>query len=101
MHGDRGRVINDLLDRNSKLRDKAFISLYIPFLTYLWHKAKRSLLVRGVRWKDLSFFRINPENNLKIMSMSSMILDIAQPEQSGFTLRTFEALGLKKKTYNH
>jgi hypothetical protein len=97
LHGDRGRVIKELLDRNSILRDRAFISLYIPFMTYLWHKLKRSPLVFGVRWKDLSFFRVSPENNLKIMSMSSMILDIAQPEQSGFTLRTFEALGLKKK----
>ena len=54
-------------------------------------------MTAGVSWKNLSFFPIKPDENRRIMSISSMILDIAQAEQSGYTLRTFEAMGLKKK----
>lgn len=65
--------------------------LYTPFSSYLKFR------IRGRRFTNAKFKKLDPEQILDLYKRSNVILDLPQVNQTGLTMRTFEVLGAGKK----
>lgn len=76
----------------SKVGINTIIKIKIPFYYYL------KLMIKGIKLekKHLVFENISFAEILKLYSNSDIIIDIANENQTGLTMRTFEALGANK-----
>ena len=97
LHSDRGSLVKNLLNLNKSLFKVNFVSLYMPFLTFIYRKATGSKVTNNLSIKDISFQQVDISKCLNIFNKSKVILDINQPNQTGLSLRVFEAIGLQKK----
>ncbi|AUI85126.1 hypothetical protein BS333_01290 [Vibrio azureus] len=96
-HSDRNEVIKDIIFQNGIDRNDFYLHLY---------RSKKSIILnclKSIRFflcKDFSLYSYAPldeVDTINAMAESDIILDITQPEQTGLTMRTLEALGLKRK----
>jgi len=87
---DRLRITNKIVNGNNKginFRYHISIALF-TFLKELILGNQSILLL----WKYTTFTKLNKKKIDLILSASTVTLDVANPKQSGMTLRTFEAL---------
>ena len=90
LHSDR---FSRLLDVEAEFRGRGlrmYIYLYTGIGTYLRH------LIRG-KHRLLHFRRLPFVQVAKIMAASKCILDLPHAEQNGLTMRTIEAIGMRRK----
>ena len=79
---------------NKLNKKKLFLKVRIGIPFYL----KKLIIERERLEKKLIMFRsTSAKENLDLIKNSSVILDVCNPIQSGLTMRTMEALGMKKK----
>lgn len=85
----RYNSVLELKERLNKVGIETIIKIRIPFYHYL------KLLMKGVKLKKeyLFFKNISFPEILKLYSSSDIIIDAANENQRGLTMRTFEALG--------
>jgi len=90
LHSDR---LSRLLELEAEFRGlglRTYIYLYTGIGTYLRH------LIRG-RHRPLHFRRLPFVEVAKVMAASKCILDLPHAEQNGLTMRTIEAIGMRRK----
>jgi hypothetical protein len=82
----------ELKERLNKVGIETIIKIRIPFYHYL------KLLMKGVKLKKeyLFFKNISFSEILMLYSSSDIIIDAANENQRGLTMRTFEALGANR-----
>ncbi|EHU4848405.1 hypothetical protein OTE47_001468 [Vibrio vulnificus] len=96
-HSDRNKVIKDFIEANDVSIDQFFLHLFRPKKSILLNALKNPKFLFD---RDLSLYKhfpLDEESTIKSMAESEIIVDITQPEQTGLTMRTLEALGLKRK----
>ena len=64
---------------------------------YKWKYIGRKPEYKNTNNKDVSFKSLSLEETYKMYSRSRIIVDYTHPNQTGFTMRTIEALGNKCK----
>ena len=97
LHSDRYKIVTSIQEW---LRDKGFKNFawfYLPskVLFYQMYLTDRKIKIRDkqiVKYKTLSL-----EEMQKLYSDSEIIIDVQSPKQIGLTMRTFEALGARRK----
>ena len=96
-HSDRytisQRVSKWCLENQISFYNYYYISNYIVFL----YKKIFDKSFKKFRLKHLSFSSLGIDDIIKLYAESNIILDINHPDQTGLTMRTFEALGAGKK----
>ncbi len=88
----RYRSILDLKDRLKGIGINTIVIFRIPF----YHQIKLKLKGIKLKKKYLVYKTVTLSEILKLYSKSDIIIDAANENQSGLTMRTFEALGAKK-----
>ncbi len=63
----------------------------------LYYKLKFKDEFKNVKTSDLNYKLLTKEKCFEIENDSNIIVDVQQPGQFGLTIRTFEALGMRKK----
>lgn len=95
-HSNRYEMIQDFISKNDTIKKK-YIYLYRPYLSLCLNFF---FDYKNFKKRNFKFYKKNhldEESVIDVISKSRAILDIAQPNQDGLTIRTLEALGLKKK----
>lgn len=96
-HSDRNEVLKSIMIQNNIQRNEFYLHLY---------RSKKSIALNCLKKphfffeKDFSLYSHVPLgeiDTITAMAESDIIIDITQPEQTGLTMRTLEALGLKRK----
>lgn len=96
-HSDRFEFIK-LFKRVNHLDTKEFFyHLYRPRLSYIYNKYIKKNKMGDLNFKDLQSNIITEKDTLDILNNSNTVLDIHHVKQAGLTIRSLEALGLKKK----
>lgn len=95
MHSDRLSIVKKIIRQISKRKMLFYFKVEkIPFFIYtiksFFSPKERKYIKYGIKG-------ISKEQNIENMKKSKVILDIQFPSQNGLTIRTFEALGAKKK----
>jgi hypothetical protein len=96
-HSSRSKVLAKIRVQFSNQRNVVFIFEYLQakWLYYLYNLWDRRYSLTAI---DLiSFKSMDYDSVLEIMMASKAIIDLPHPDQSGLTIRSIEALGLKKK----
>lgn len=95
-HSDRFRIIS-YIDRSLPPEIKRF---WYPFLQARWVFYIQKLMNPAFREAKFEDFKYDPLPFKKVQEIflkSRTIVDIEHPHQTGLTMRTFEALGARKK----
>ena len=90
----RYSVIKKIEEQNPKL--KLYVRLYIGEKLFRYKKALHPLY-RKLDMNWISFKSLSPEEVAKINSDSKIILDYTAKNQIGLSMRTIEAIGLRRK----
>jgi len=102
IHTDRYAIIKKI----QNIIPKTFKCFYYLYLRADWIFWIQKILKPSMWLADYGEFKfgsISKDHVIKIFHQSKIVLDIEHPKQCGLTMRTFEALGAKKKmiTTNH
>ncbi|GLR76441.1 lipopolysaccharide biosynthesis protein [Aliivibrio sifiae] len=97
VHSDRYTLVNKIINQVD--------GNLLPFYSFFYCPSKLLFLFRKIQSKefsnislrDVSFSSLDKTSIRKLICESDIILDIEHPSQTGLTMRTIEALGLRKK----
>lgn len=95
-HTDRYKLLNKIINQfpgNLAVKQYFFLGSKILF----WVKKLFEKDFRNVSYKSMSFKALSHDMNAGLVHQSKAILDINHPGQLGLTMRTFEALGARRK----
>ena len=94
LHSQRVKIFQKI----KKIEAKKYLFIYSKASHFIKEKyINHNSDFRGVSYKDLSFKSLPLEETNKILSKSHMVIDYTHPAQTGFTMRTCEAIGHKCK----
>ena len=96
-HSDRYRISQQLVSWCSQNKLPTFTYYYCQSRFVYLYKKWFDPSFKSFTYSDLSFKPLKTEEIIDLYRKSSVILDINHPAQSGLTMRTFEALGARKK----
>lgn len=96
-HSDRYRFVKLFLKVNPHLVDSVFVHLYRSKSSFHYNRIFNHKALDGLSYCDLNYKVMSEVDTLNILSASRCVLDIHQPGQNGLTIRTFEAVGMRKK----
>jgi hypothetical protein len=96
-HSDRLEFIKKFMKINNLTKKDFFYHLFRPKLSYIYNKYIARNNIGDIKYKEVQSTIINEKETIEILSSSEMILDIHHIKQAGLTIRSLEALGLKKK----
>ena len=95
-HSDRYRVLSNVKKHLPKsVTVYSYLFLQAPWM--FWFNRITNSAFKDATQSDFSFTPLTRSEILKVFFRSSTILDIEHPNQTGLTMRTFEALGANKK----
>jgi hypothetical protein len=96
MHSDRYEIISNLI-RQLPENARYFWYFYLQAPWVFWLKKITNSSFYGVSIDRFKFTPLKKNEVEDVFFESFAILDIEHPKQTGLTMRTFEALGAKKK----
>lgn len=94
----RYKKVNQILLKLDGQNMRGFKYFYLHskrVLTYYKFKFKNEFW--SVKTQDLNYKLLSKEECFELENDSNIIIDVQQPGQLGLTIRTFEAMGMKKK----
>ncbi len=95
-HSDRFAIISKI---NSQLKSDFNLYLYL-YIQSKWLYHLKKMLLPNFKESNITDFRFDALSKKEVQNIffsSNVILDIEHPNQTGLTMRTFEALGSRKK----
>ncbi|MFT6985480.1 MAG: hypothetical protein ACJAT7_001290 [Psychromonas sp.] len=95
-HGDRHKELSKIKEYAKENNMTCYFKLYISLFNYLKCKLFDNDFA-GVTLSDVIFKGVSILEVAELLHKSRFVVDIAHKQQSGLTIRTFEALGAGKK----
>ena len=103
LHSDRYTVLKRILEEieNKKPDTKIYLFLYYSskFIFFLRKVLDKNFF--RVPYNKISWTPLSQQEVFNKLSKTEIVIDINHPNQSGLTMRTIEALVLKKKLHNN
>jgi len=96
-HSDRYRISNEIVRWCGTNKLKSFCYYYMHGKLVYFYKKIFDKTFKEFDYRKLSFKSLTTNEILNLYSQSNVILDINHPGQKGLTMRTFEAVGTRKK----
>lgn len=96
-HSDRYIISNKVAEWCNQHHFKVFTYYYMQGKWVYFYKKYFDPSFKLFDYKKLSFKSLTAEQIIELYKKSNIILDISHPQQSGLTMRTFEAIGAGKK----
>lgn len=98
LHSQRAQILEKIKEYCCMHNFSLFTNMYCNKLVYFkWKYIGKKSEYRHTSNKDVSFTSLSLEDAYKIYSRSRIIIDYTHPNQTGFTMRTIEALGNRCK----
>ena len=98
LHSKRAQILDKLKiickDNNLSLFSNMYCNRFVYFK---WKYIGKKSEYRDTNDKDVSFRSLSLEQTYEIYSRSRIVVDFTHPNQTGFTMRTIEALGNRCK----
>lgn len=96
-HSDRYKISSSIKNWALKSNLTCFCYYYMHGRLVYFYKKFFDKTFKDFNYNQLSFKSLKIEQIVKLYQESNVILDINHPNQKGLTMRTFEALGARRK----
>lgn len=96
-HSDRYRISSNIVDWCNKNDIKSYCYYYMQGKLVYIYKKLFDKTFKDFEYKKLSFESLKAKDLFQLYQDSKVILDINHPGQKGLTMRTFEAIGARRK----
>ncbi|MDQ6529604.1 hypothetical protein [Flavobacterium sp. LHD-85] len=96
-HSDRYKISNSVANWCTENKLKSFCYYYMQGKLVYFYKKMFDKTFKEFDYKKLSFSSLTPVDLSEYYKKSKVVLDINHPGQKGLTMRTFEAIGAKRK----
>jgi hypothetical protein len=95
-HGERIKYINLYKNYTKKNNLDFRVVLYISFFRFIKSKLFNSEF-KNINFSDVIFQKISIKDSYKLIARSKVVLDVANLQQTGLTMRTIETIGTNRK----
>lgn len=96
-HPKKYMFINEMSMKLKRVYDKQFIFFFLPSKIVYFYRKVRNSEYKHAKISDFHFKPIKGDEIDKLLYESKCVLDSAQADQSGLTIRIIETLGAKRK----
>ena len=97
LHSDRYRLVHEIESKLTNMGHESFSWFYLPSRVLFYIMRLEDKTIKNVD-KDIIKYMTLPLNQIvELYEQSEIIIDVQHPKQTGLTMRTFEALGAKRK----
>lgn len=98
IHSDRYHYVKAIETQINEYGGTTCSWQYFPsILLYYRMKFRNSYFRQNAKRKDFKFTSISKSDLLSLIGQSRILIDSQHPKQTGLTMRTFEALGARRK----
>lgn len=98
LHSQRAQVLEKLKNISKKNGYSFFFHMYCnKFAYYKWKYIGRKPEYRSSKNEDVVFKSLSLEESYELYSKSKVVVDYTHPDQTGYTMRTIEAIGNRCK----
>lgn len=96
-HPKKYKYISKISNELKNIYPKQFIYFYFPSrIVYIYRKLK-NIEFKNAKYKEFNYNSIKERDMYELIKNSKCILDSAQDNQNGLTIRVIETLGAKRK----
>lgn len=97
LHSDRYRTVKRIIESQCLANYNNFTWFYLSSKLLLYKMKLTDKSLRISNPKDVVYKKLSLTDILSLFEKSEIIIDIQHPNQTGLTMRTFEALGARRK----
>lgn len=97
LHSDRYRLVHEIESKLTNMGHESFSWFYLPsrFLFFKMRLEDKSIKI--VDKNVIKYTTLSLKQMVDLYEQSEIIIDVQHPKQNGLTMRTFEALGARRK----
>ena len=97
LHSDRYRLVHEIESQLSNMGYESFSWFYLPSRLLFYKMRLEDKTIKNVDKDIIKYKTLSLEQMVGLYEQSEIIIDVQHPKQTGLTMRTFEALGAKRK----
>lgn len=97
LHSDRYKVVHEIESQLTGMGHESFSWYYLPSRLLFYKMRLEDKTIKSVDKNIIKYTTLSLKQMVELYEQSEIIIDVQHPKQTGLTMRTFEALGAKRK----
>lgn len=97
LHSDRYKVVHEIESQLTEMGHESFSWYYLPSRLLFYKMRLEDKTIKSVDKNIIKYTTLSLNQMVELYEQSEIIIDVQHPKQTGLTMRTFEALGAKRK----
>lgn len=97
LHSDRYKVVHEIESQLTRMGHKSFSWFYLPSQILFYRMRLKDKTIKNVDKDIVKYSTLSLSQMVELYEQSEIIIDVQHPKQTGLTMRTFEALGARRK----
>lgn len=97
LHSDRYKVVHEIESQLTKMDHECFSWFYLPSRLLFYKMRLEDKTIKNVDKNIIKYTALSLKQMVELYEQSEIIIDVQHPKQTGLTMRTFEALGARRK----
>lgn len=97
LHSDRYRVVHEIESQLVGMGHESFSWFYLPSRLLFYKMRLEDKTIKSVDKNIIKYTSLTLPQMVELYEQSEIIIDVQHPKQTGLTMRTFEALGARRK----
>lgn len=97
LHSDRYKVVHEIESQLTNMGHDSFSWFYLPSHLLFFKMMLEDKTIKKVDKNVIKYTTLSLKQMVDLYEQSEIIIDVQHPKQTGLTMRTFEALGARRK----
>lgn len=97
LHSDRYKVVHEIESQLTGMGHDSFSWFYLPSRILFYKMRLEDKTIKNVDKDIVKYSTLTLKQMVELYGQSEIIIDVQHPKQTGLTMRTFEALGARRK----
>ena len=97
LHSDRYKVVHEIESQLVGMGHESFSWYYLPSRLLFYKMRLEDKTIKSVDKNTIKYKTLSLAQMVELYEQSEIVIDVQHPKQTGLTMRTFEALGARRK----
>lgn len=97
LHSDRFKLVHEIESQLIDMGHESYSWFYLPSRLLFYKMRMEDKTIKNIDKSIIKYKTLTLKQMVKLYEQSEIIIDVHHPKQTGLTMRTFEALGAKRK----
>lgn len=97
LHSDRYKLVHEIESKLVDMGHDSYSWFYLPSRLLFYKMRMEDKTIKSVDKSIIKYTTLSLKQMVDLYEQSEIIIDVQHPKQTGLTMRTFEALGARRK----